>query len=97
MPLHGTYAPFLHNTITRLAGVDRTYSKMESTDMDAFLAYARSEECCGSAVTMCVGPPRPSLCCRRGPLDRDETDTSVPQDRRFSLSPPPTRVLTLAV
>lgn len=52
MPLHGTYAPFLHNTITRLAGVDRTYEKMESTDMDAFLEYARSEECCGSAVTM---------------------------------------------
>lgn len=52
MPLHGTYAPYLHNTITRLAGVDRTYSKMESTDMDAFLKYARSEECCGSAVTM---------------------------------------------
>lgn len=53
-PLHGTYAPFLHNTITRLANVPRKYYKMESTDMDEFLAYVRSEECCGSAVTMCV-------------------------------------------
>ena len=60
MPLHGTYAPFLHNTITRLAGVDRTYEKMESTDMEAFLRYARSEECCGSAVTMFV--PLSLLC-----------------------------------
>lgn len=52
MPLHGTYSPYLHNTITRSAGVDRKYTKMESLDMDAFLDYVRSEECCGSAVTM---------------------------------------------
>lgn len=51
-PLHGTYAPFLHNTITRLANVPRKYYKMESTDMDEFLAYLRSDGCCGSAVTM---------------------------------------------
>jgi quinate dehydrogenase len=32
-PLRRTYAPFLHNTITKLAGVPRTYEKLESTDM----------------------------------------------------------------
>lgn len=54
-PLHGSYAPFLHNTITRLAGVPRKYSKMEgkSDRLDEFLAYLRSDECAGSAVTMC--------------------------------------------
>ncbi|GAA5957400.1 hypothetical protein JCM8115_006979 [Rhodotorula mucilaginosa] len=68
MPLHGTYAPFLHNTITRLAGVDRTYEKMESTDMEAFLEYARSEECCGSAVTM---PHKVAVCQHLDELTED--------------------------
>jgi len=57
-PLHGSYASFLHNTITRLVDVPRTYSFMESTDMDAFLEYVRSDECAGSAVTMCVFSPK---------------------------------------
>jgi len=51
-PLHHTYAPFLHNTITRLAGVPRTYEKMESVDIEEFMKFLRSEECGGSAVTM---------------------------------------------
>ncbi|GAA6054847.1 hypothetical protein JCM3770_004103 [Rhodotorula araucariae] len=68
MPLHGTYAPFLHNTITRLAGVPRKYTTMESTDMDAFLAYLRSDECAGSAVTM---PHKVAICQHLDELTED--------------------------
>ncbi|GAA6015953.1 hypothetical protein JCM10207_006818 [Rhodosporidiobolus poonsookiae] len=68
MPLHGTYAPFLHNTITRLAGVPRKYTKWESTDLDAFMEYLRSEECGGSAVTM---PHKVAICERLDDLTED--------------------------
>jgi hypothetical protein len=34
--------------------VPRKYTKWESTDLDAFMEYLRSEECGGSAVTMYV-------------------------------------------
>ncbi|GAA5831593.1 hypothetical protein JCM11251_000762 [Rhodosporidiobolus azoricus] len=68
MPLHGTYAPFLHNTITKLAGVPRKYTKWESTDLDAFIEYLRSEECGGSAVTM---PHKVAICSRLDDLTED--------------------------
>ncbi|GAA5861682.1 hypothetical protein JCM1840_005230 [Sporobolomyces johnsonii] len=67
-PLHHTYAPFLHNTITRLAGVPRTYEKLESTDVDAFLEIVRREECGGSAVTM---PHKVAICSRLDDLTED--------------------------
>ncbi|TNY22257.1 hypothetical protein DMC30DRAFT_156439 [Rhodotorula diobovata] len=69
-PLHGSYAPFLHNTITRLAGVPRKYSKMEgkSDRLDEFLAYLRSDECAGSAVTM---PHKVAICQHLDELTQD--------------------------
>ncbi|KAM0755185.1 quinate dehydrogenase [Meredithblackwellia eburnea MCA 4105] len=51
-PLKRTYAPFLHNTVTRLAGIPRTYEKFESLDVDAFLKLLKAPECGGSAVSM---------------------------------------------
>ncbi|GAA5845920.1 hypothetical protein JCM9279_002424 [Rhodotorula babjevae] len=67
-PLHGSYASFLHNTITRLVDVPRKYSFMESTDMDAFLEYVRSDECAGSAVTM---PHKVNICQHLDELTED--------------------------
>ncbi|KPV72853.1 uncharacterized protein RHOBADRAFT_66872 [Rhodotorula graminis WP1] len=67
-PLHGSYASFLHNTITRLVDVPRKYSFMESTDMDAFLEYLRSDECAGSAVTM---PHKVAICQHLDELTED--------------------------
>ncbi|KAL8291420.1 hypothetical protein RQP46_002398 [Phenoliferia psychrophenolica] len=51
-PLNRTYAPFLHNTITRLVGVPRVYSKLESTDWDMFLNLCQADDFGGSAVSM---------------------------------------------
>jgi quinate dehydrogenase len=52
-PLKRSYAPFLHNTLTRLADVPRHYSKLEMVDgMDHFPALARQDDFGGAAVTM---------------------------------------------
>lgn len=51
-PLNRTYAPFLHNTITRLVGVPRTYAKLESTDWDMFLGLTKADDFGGSAISM---------------------------------------------
>ncbi|KAI5474279.1 shikimate 5-dehydrogenase [Pseudohyphozyma bogoriensis] len=58
-PLKRTYAPFLHNTITTLAGVKRSYAKLESTDMDMFKKLIRQPDFGGSAVTM---PHKVAIC-----------------------------------
>ncbi|KAK4047286.1 hypothetical protein OIO90_006247 [Microbotryomycetes sp. JL221] len=58
-PLNRTYAPFLHNTITRLAGVPRTYRKYESSDIPAFLELAKQPDFAGSAVSM---PNKVAIC-----------------------------------
>ncbi|GAA6012759.1 hypothetical protein JCM11491_002552 [Sporobolomyces phaffii] len=67
-PLHHTYAPFLHNTITRLAGVPRVYEKMESVDIDSFMQFLRSEDCGGSAVTM---PHKIAICSKLDDLTQE--------------------------
>lgn len=52
-PLRRTYAPFLHNTLTRVAGVPRTYHKVEDKDGVArFLELVHQEDFGGAAVTM---------------------------------------------
>ncbi|KAK4699191.1 quinate dehydrogenase, partial [Phenoliferia sp. Uapishka_3] len=58
-PLKRTYAPFLHNTITRLAGVPRNYAKLESVDWDMFLKLTQADDFGGSAVTM---PHKVAVC-----------------------------------
>ncbi|SCZ96392.1 BZ3500_MvSof-1268-A1-R1_Chr8-2g10164 [Microbotryum saponariae] len=53
-PLKRTYAPFLHNTITKLAGApSRSYTKYESSDMEAFMKLTQEKDFGGSAVTTC--------------------------------------------
>lgn len=52
-PLRRTYAPYLHNTLTRVTGVDRTYSKVELQDgIPHFLELLNREDFGGAAITM---------------------------------------------
>ncbi|KAJ9109014.1 hypothetical protein QFC21_000340 [Naganishia friedmannii] len=52
-PLRRTYAPFLHNTLTRVADVPRTYHKVEDKDGVArFLELVHQDDFGGAAVTM---------------------------------------------
>ncbi|KAM0787159.1 hypothetical protein ACM66B_006409 [Microbotryomycetes sp. NB124-2] len=67
-PLNRTYAPFLHNTITKLAGVPRTYRKYESADIPAFLELSKDPEFAGSAVSM---PNKVAICDHLDELTED--------------------------
>ncbi|KAJ9102268.1 hypothetical protein QFC19_004815 [Naganishia cerealis] len=52
-PLRRTYAPFLHNTLTRAAGVPRKYHKVEDQDgVSRFLELVRRDDFGGAAVTI---------------------------------------------
>lgn len=52
-PLRRTYAPYLHNTLTRKAGVPRTYQKVELQDgIPRFLELLNQENFGGAAITM---------------------------------------------
>ncbi|SCV67184.1 BQ2448_5830 [Microbotryum intermedium] len=53
-PLKRTYAPFLHNTITRLAGASsRSYIKYESSDMEAFMKLTHEKDFVPNKVAIC--------------------------------------------
>lgn len=58
-PLKRTYAPYLHNTLTRLAGVPRTYTRYETQDINDLITESKKDGFVGSAVTM---PHKVAVC-----------------------------------